>query len=93
MKFSISASSRSREKFQNQMKLQKIATAIINAITRGSYTTLILMPAYLQRFGVKILGDDRSKDILGPLIRDAPNTTKGAELQTMAEDTTEARTH
>jgi hypothetical protein len=51
------------------------------------------MVAYLQRIEAKIPGDHRSKEILGYSIRDPPNTTRGAELQTVAEDAVEARTH
>jgi hypothetical protein len=93
LKSTISTSSSSREKFQNQMRVQKIATATISAITRGPYTTSVPMAAYLQRIGAKILRDYRSKEILRPSIRDPPNTTREAELETVVDDMVEAHTH
>jgi hypothetical protein len=41
----------------------------------------------------KISRDHHNKEILGPSIRDPPNTTREAELQTVAEDAVEACTH
>jgi hypothetical protein len=71
------SSSSSKEKFQNQMKLRKVPTTTISAITRGPYTTSVSMAAYLQRIGAKILGDHHSKEILGPSIRDTQYNQRG----------------
>jgi hypothetical protein len=89
---SISASSSSRGKFQNQTKLQDPITMIISAATPSMCIASILMFAGHQRTGRRILDHLRRKETQGPSIKDPPHIAKGVELQIMVAVTTEAHT-
>jgi hypothetical protein len=65
---------------------------ITNATTQSLYTTSILMVMDHQRTGRKTLEGLHRKETQGLSIKDPRNTTKEAELRTVAGGVVEAHT-
>jgi hypothetical protein len=89
---SISGNSRNRGKSQNQTKLQDLVIVITNTTTQKMYIALILMDVGHQRTGRKTSEGLHRKETQGLSIKDPPNTTNEAELQTMTGGTAKAHT-
>jgi hypothetical protein len=89
---SISASSSSRGKFQNQTKLQDPVTMIISAATPCLCIASILMVVGHQGTGRGISDHIHRKETQGPSIKDPPHTAKEAELQIVVAVAAEAHT-
>jgi hypothetical protein len=89
---SISASSSSRRKFQNETKMQDPRAMIISAATPSLCIASIPMVTGHYRTGRRILDHIHRKETHGPSIKDSPHTANRAELQIMAAVMAEAHT-